>query len=81
VQVIHEHCCGLDVHRQTVLACEVTLNGQPVGSFGTTTRELRALADWLTAQGVIHVATESPGVYWKSWSCPGTLFTDWMAGV
>ena len=29
------------------------------------TRELLALADWLEAQGVTHVAMESTGVYWK----------------
>ena len=47
--VIHACCAGLDVHKKTVVACAVTPDGQRVRSFGTTTRELRALADWLTA--------------------------------
>jgi 3-deoxy-D-arabino-heptulosonate 7-phosphate (DAHP) synthase len=34
--------------------------------FGTTTRELLALADWLAAQGCTHVVMEATGVYWKS---------------
>ena len=47
---------------KTVVACAATPDGQRVRSFGTTTRELRALADWLTAQGVTHVAMESTSV-------------------
>jgi transposase len=34
-------------------------------TFGTTTRELVRLSEWLTALGVTHVAMESTGVYWK----------------
>ena len=33
--------------------------------FGTVTRDLLALADWLRERGVSHVALESTGVYWK----------------
>jgi hypothetical protein len=32
---------------------------------GTTTSELLALVDGLSAEGVTHVATESTGVCWK----------------
>src|SRR5438094_4228282 len=32
---------------------------------GTMTRDLLAMADWMAAQGVTHVAMESTGVYWK----------------
>jgi hypothetical protein len=38
---------------------------QEVCTFGTTTRELLRLADWLTAAGCTHVAMESTGVYWR----------------
>jgi transposase len=62
MQVIHERCCGLDVHKKTVVACAVTPDGQQVRSFGTTTRELRALADWLADRDVTHGAMESTGV-------------------
>ena len=65
MQVVHERCSGLDVHKQTVVACVLTPEGQQTRSFGTTTRALRELADWLAAQGVTHVAMESTGVYWK----------------
>jgi transposase len=65
-----ERCCGLDVHKKTVVAC-VRLPGargerdQHVRTFATTTVELLALRDWLGAYGVTHVAMESTGVYWK----------------
>jgi transposase len=63
-------CAGLDVHKKTVVACvvQVTDTGEirkDTLSFGTTTGELLALADWLTKQGVTQLAMESTGVYWK----------------
>jgi transposase len=68
---IVERCCGLDVHKKTVAAC-VRVPGiagkrdQHTRTFGTTTQDLLALADWLEAHGVTQVAMESTGVYWKS---------------
>jgi transposase len=35
------------------------------GTFGTTTRELLSLREWLLAEACTHVAMESTGVYWK----------------
>jgi len=69
MEVVHSRCAGLDVHSRQVVACArvITDRGvsREVSSFGTTTRELRALSDWLQVHGVIHVAMESTGVYWK----------------
>jgi transposase len=65
VQVVHERCCGLDVHKRTVVACLLTSEQRETRTFGTMTRDLLALADWLTAEGCTHVAMESTGVYWK----------------
>jgi len=70
MDVVNERCCGLDVHKQTVVAC-ITVPGngrQPhkeVRTFGTMTADLLELADWLGACEVTHVAMESTGVYWK----------------
>jgi len=66
-----EHCAGLEVHKDTVVACVGTPgpNGAPtcqVHTFGTTTSELLALRDWLTECGVTVVGMESTGVYWKA---------------
>lgn len=74
MEVLHERCCGLDVHQKTVVACLLTpgvtpgARGQPhreVRTFGTMTDDLLALADWLAAAGCTHVAMESTGVLWK----------------
>jgi transposase len=71
MEVVHARCCGLDVHKDTVVACLLTpgSGGRPqveVRTFGTLTDELLALGDWLAAAGCTHVAMESTGVYWKA---------------
>jgi transposase len=65
VQVVHERCCGLDVHKKNVVACVLTSKGEQVRTFGTMTRELLGLLDWLQEKGVTCLAMESTGVYWK----------------
>lgn len=70
MEVVNERCCGLDVHKQTVVACVIVPgNGREpskeIRTFGTMTPDLLELADWLNASGVTHVAMESTGVYWK----------------
>lgn len=67
MQVMHEVCCGLDVHKKSVTACVVWAGGQrhQTREFGTFTKELLELSDWLRSCGVTHVAMESTGVYWK----------------
>jgi transposase len=70
MDVVHARCCGLDVHKRTVVACLLTSasGGEPskeVRTFGAMTDDLLRLADWLTSVGCTHVAMESTGVYWK----------------
>jgi transposase len=66
-------CAGLDVHKKSITACRIVPD--PTGqeaerlaelrTFGTRTRELLALADWLAEASMTHVAMESTGEYWK----------------
>ena len=70
MQVKYERCCGIDVHKDTVVACVIVSKSRghvqkTIRTFTTTTRGLRALAQWLTETGCTHVAMESTGVYWK----------------
>jgi len=65
MRVVHERCCGLDVHKKNVVACVLTPRGEEVRTFGTVTRELLRLLDWLQEEQVTHLAMESTGVYWK----------------
>jgi len=69
MEVIFARCAGLDVHKQTVVACVRIAEGgtlrQEVQTFPTTTSGLLALADWLESFGVRQVGMEATGVYWK----------------
>jgi len=65
MEVIYSHCCGLDVHKQTIVACLITPKGKEIRTFGTMTESLLELADWLVANNCSAVAMESTGVYWK----------------
>src|SRR3954447_17914814 len=57
MEVVHERCCGLDVHKKTVVACVMTgPEHREVRTFGTVTRELLRLQDWLDEERVTHVA-------------------------
>lgn len=67
---ILEYCAGFDVHKKLIWVCalRVLAGGevqQVLRSFGTMTRDLLALSDWLAELGVTHVAMESTGVFWK----------------
>ena len=79
----------MDVAKDEVVACVRLPDGrggqaQEVRTFQTFTSGLEALADWLTAEGVVQVVMEATGVYWKAqwailedefdcmWSTPGT---------
>lgn len=70
MEPIYTSCCGLDVHSKSIQAC-VRRTGKEgrihheVRTFGTMTRDLLTLADWLSSEEVTHVAMESTGVYWK----------------
>jgi transposase len=70
MEVVYERCCGLDVHKRTVVACLLTPGPggratAAIRTFSTMTDELLELGDWLAGAGCTHVAMESTGVYWQ----------------
>jgi transposase len=70
MEVLHEQVAGIDVHRKSLSVCVRHIGPdrhvrQEVRTFGTMTRDLLELRDWLEAEGVTHVAMESTGVLWK----------------
>lgn len=70
MDIVYPRCCGLDIHKKTVVACVIVpgADGQPrkaVRTVGTMTADLLELSDWLSAHGVTHAAMESTGPYWK----------------
>jgi len=69
VELVHKRCAGLDVHKKGVVGCVRLADGtqvrREVRRFGTTTRDLLMLADWLSSHGVTHVLMEATGIYWR----------------
>ena len=64
-QVI-DKCCGLDVHRDTVVATVMGKGIKPqTRTFGTTTSSLNELGEWLQSLKVSDGTMESKGIYWK----------------
>jgi transposase len=71
MEVVHNRCAGLDVHKRTVVACVLRPDEAGVvkpepATFSTMLGELERLAGWLAERGVTHVALEATGVYWKA---------------
>lgn len=65
-----EICCGLDVHKDKIVAC--ILSGaigeaaqSEIREFSTLNPDLFALRDWLASRDCFHVAMESTGIYWQ----------------
>jgi transposase len=65
-------CCGLDVHKESIVAC--LLKGsledkakpqREIREFGTLSKDLIDLRNWLEAEDCRHVAMESTGIYWQ----------------
>jgi transposase len=81
MDTVYLKVAGLDVHLKSI-QCAIRCR-QPTGkllteirSFGTMTRDLRALADYLQTRGVTHVAMEATGVLWKPvWNILDGRFT------
>ncbi len=85
MQVVVERCAFLDVHRDTVMACARTPDGEggrreEMKQFRTTTSQLLLLSDWLVERGVTLVGMEATGVYWKPvhWILEDAIEAVWV---
>jgi len=69
MDVLYTRCAGLDIHRDSIVACvrlaEAGGVTRLVETFATTTTDLERLSEWLRGHGVTAVAMEATGVYWK----------------
>jgi transposase len=69
MEIVQPRCAGLDVHKKSVygciICCEVAGERREKRRFGTMTRDLLHLADWLRQHQVTHVVMEATGVYWR----------------
>ena len=82
MDLVHQRCCGLDVHKYTVVAClRVASDGKvttEVRTFKTTTAALLELSAWLAANNCTHVAMEATGVYLYELSQPLFFFFSFL---
>lgn len=71
MKLFYNCCCGMDVHCSLIKANlrRTGVKGKPdlieLRKFGTMTRDLLSLGDWLKEEGCTHIAMESTGVFWK----------------
>ncbi|WP_153014762.1 IS110 family RNA-guided transposase, partial [Syntrophomonas wolfei] len=65
MNVIYERCCGMDVHKKTIVACVLSGKKKEIRSFSTMTASLLCLVDWLKGVDCQCVAMEATGSYWK----------------
>ena len=69
MELIHQRCAGLDVHKKNVVVCVRIASEQgvvlQVETFATDTRDLLRLGEWLFEHQIEHAVMESTGVYWK----------------
>ena len=68
MEVVHERCGGLDVHKKTIVVCIISGGGRgrrEIRTFSSMTEDLRRMSAWLESEGISHVAMESTGSYWK----------------
>lgn len=65
MEVIYERCCGMDVHKDEIVACLMSGNRKEIRSYSTVTESLMGLVDWLKDEECQKVAMESTGAYWK----------------
>ena len=65
MEAVYERCCGIDVHKKVIVACLRIGRKQETREFGTSTKDLREMADWLLQNECQLAAMESTGSYWK----------------
>lgn len=65
-QQVIEVGCGLDVHKETIVATiRSSSKDYETKEFSSFTSSLTELRDWCKAKNVTHIAMESTGIYWK----------------
>lgn len=65
MEAVYERCCGVDVHKKMIVACLRSGQKRETKEFGTSTGDLKDMANWLKENNCQMVAMESTGSYWK----------------
>lgn len=66
VGIVYQRCCGLDIHKDSIVACSIDEDGKSeIRNYGTMTNDLLEMCAWLQKEKVEMVAMESTASYWK----------------
>ncbi|GHV43412.1 hypothetical protein FACS1894187_25710 [Synergistales bacterium] len=65
MEILYERCCGIDIHKSIAVACVIVKGKKEIRTYRTMTDDLLQLCGWLKEEGVLMVAMESTGSYWK----------------
>ena len=69
LKIVYKICCGIDVHKDFVVACIAKTDDKNITTyqtkrFSTFTNGLRELSEWLCSNSCKDVCMESTGKYW-----------------
>ena len=64
-EAMYNICCGLDIHKNIIVACLRLGRKEEIREFGTRTKDIKELVSWLKENDCEMVAMESTSVYWK----------------
>lgn len=66
MEVLYKRCCGIDIHKNMMVACVFTsVRKKEIRQFGTMTEDILRLVSWLKETNCEMTAMESTGSYWK----------------
>lgn len=65
MDIVYERVCGLDIHKDMIVACMIKKGRRERKQFGTMTDDLLQLSAWLIENDCQMTAMESTGSYWK----------------
>lgn len=70
MKLVYPVCCGVDVHKNTIVATIVSTDNQGISTylqetfFSTQNYDIKRFHDWLLINQCHHVCMESTGKYW-----------------
>ena len=66
MEVLYKRCCGIDIHKNMMVACVFTsVRKKEVRQFSTMTEDILQLVSWPKETDCEMAAMESTGSYWK----------------
>ena len=62
MEAVYSYCSGIDVHKNEIVVCLLSgANKAETRKYGTLTKELQEMTEWLKSEGCEKVAMESTG--------------------